>query len=134
MKTRLFPMIFGTLLLACFATQATAQGTNTGPGIQNPGPIDILGEIGVIGSYRMNELGPISHSSETEFIYGECYCPILEDSADDCVKNDREKLNESASKPHKAKSQIAMARLPRESSASVIRRSNVAPANATFHR
>ena len=48
MKTRLFPMIFGTLLLACFATQATAQGTNTGPGIQNPGPIDILG--GVSGS------------------------------------------------------------------------------------
>jgi hypothetical protein len=57
--------------------------------------VDILGEIGVIGSYRMNELGQIKHSSETEFIYGECYCPILEDPGDDCVKNDREKLNES---------------------------------------
>jgi len=57
--------------------------------------IDILGEIGVIGSYRMNELGQIRNFSETEFIFGECYCPILEDSDDDCVRNDREKLIEN---------------------------------------
>lgn len=57
--------------------------------------VDIIGEIGVIGSYRMNELGPIRNFSETEFIYGECSCPILEDPADDCVRNDREKLIEN---------------------------------------
>jgi hypothetical protein len=54
--------------------------------------IDIRGEIGVIGSYRMNELGHIKNFTETEFIYGECSCPILEDPKDDCVRNDREKL------------------------------------------
>lgn len=54
--------------------------------------IDIRGDIGVIGSYRMNELGHIKNFTETEFIYGECSCPILEDPKDDCVRNDREKL------------------------------------------
>ncbi len=29
---------------------------------------------------------------ETEFIYGECFCPILEDPEEDCIENDREKL------------------------------------------
>ena len=57
--------------------------------------IDITGEIGVIGTYRMNELGPIRNFSEAEFIYGECSCLILEDPADDCVRNDREKLIEN---------------------------------------
>jgi hypothetical protein len=57
--------------------------------------IDIRGEIGVIGSYRMHELGHIKNFSETEFIYGECSCPILEDPKDDCVRNDREKLVET---------------------------------------
>jgi len=57
--------------------------------------IDILGEIGVIGSYRMNELGHIRNFSETEFIHGQCSCPILEDPNDDCVRNDREKLIEN---------------------------------------
>jgi hypothetical protein len=57
--------------------------------------IDIRGEVGVIGSYRMNELGHIRNFPETEFIYGECTCPILEDPDDDCVSNDREKLVDS---------------------------------------
>lgn len=57
--------------------------------------IDILGEIGCIGSYRLNELGYLRHAAQAEFLYGECYCPILEDPADDCVRNDREKLVET---------------------------------------
>lgn len=57
--------------------------------------IDIRGEIGVLGSYRMNELGHIKNFAETEFIYGECFCPILEDPKEDCVRNDREKLVEN---------------------------------------
>jgi hypothetical protein len=54
--------------------------------------IDILGEIGCIGSYRMNDLGFMRYSSETEFLYGECECPLLEDASLNSVKNDREKL------------------------------------------
>lgn len=57
--------------------------------------IDIRGEIGVIGSYRMHELGHVKYFTETEFIYGECFCPILEDPKSDCVRNDREKLVEN---------------------------------------
>jgi len=54
--------------------------------------IDILGEIGVIASYRIHELPQLKQYAQAEFIFGECYCPILEDPDEDCVKNDREKL------------------------------------------
>jgi hypothetical protein len=54
--------------------------------------IDILGQIGVIASYRIHELVHITQYAQAEFILGECFCPILEDPDDDCVKNDREKL------------------------------------------
>ena len=43
----------------------------------------------------MHELGHVKNFTETEFIYGECFCPILEDPKDDCVRNDREKLVEN---------------------------------------
>lgn len=54
--------------------------------------VDVIGEMGCIGSYRMNELGFLRYASESEFIYGECECPLLEDPENDSVKNDREKL------------------------------------------
>ena len=54
--------------------------------------IDILGEVGCIGSYRMNELGFLRYAQEAEFIYGECECVLLEDDEFNCVRNDREKL------------------------------------------
>jgi len=57
--------------------------------------IDIIGEIGVIASYRVSELGYVRHLSPAEFIYGECYCLILEDPEEDCVMNDRSKLVEN---------------------------------------
>ena len=53
--------------------------------------IDIAGEVGIIGSYATHELGG-NVPAAAEFIYGECYCPKLEDPAEDLVKNDREKL------------------------------------------
>lgn len=53
--------------------------------------IDILGEIGVIGSYQLYELG-VTGFPHAAFIYGECEAPILEDPANDCVSNDRAKL------------------------------------------
>ena len=57
--------------------------------------IDFLGEVGVIASYRIHELGATRFSGQTEFIYGECECPILEDPENDCVRNDRQKLIET---------------------------------------
>lgn len=55
--------------------------------------IDIIGELGVIASYYLNELG--LYSPQSDFIYGECECEILEDPTSDCVKNDRAKLVEN---------------------------------------
>ena len=59
--------------------------------------IDILGEIGVIGSYQLSEMG-VNGFPHAAFIYGE-FGPsqegdasILEDEANDCVTNDRSKL------------------------------------------
>lgn len=59
--------------------------------------IDILGEVGVIGSYQLSELGVMSWPY-AHFVYGE-FSPahegepsILEDSENDCVTNDRSKL------------------------------------------
>lgn len=57
--------------------------------------IDIIGEIGVIASYKIQELGYVSRLSSSEFIYGECSCPTLEDPDDDCVRNDRSTLVEN---------------------------------------
>ena len=57
--------------------------------------IDIIGAIGVIASYKIQEIGYVSRLSPAEFIYGECYCPILEDPNDDCVRNDRSTLVEN---------------------------------------
>lgn len=56
--------------------------------------IDFLGEIGVVASYQIHELGRFS-SGFTDFVYGECVCPIMEDEEDDCVRNDREKFIKS---------------------------------------
>lgn len=57
--------------------------------------IDFIGEVGVIGTYRIHELGSTRFSGQVEFIYGECECPILEDPDHDCVRNDRQKLLEN---------------------------------------
>ncbi len=57
--------------------------------------IDFIGEVGVIGSYRVHELGATRFSSQVEFLYGECECPILEDPDHDSVRNDRQKLLET---------------------------------------
>lgn len=57
--------------------------------------VDFMGEVGVIGSYRIHELGPTRYSAQAEFIYGECDCPILEDPEYDSVRNDRQKLLEN---------------------------------------
>lgn len=57
--------------------------------------IDIIGEVGAIASYQIQELGYVNRLSQAEFIYGECTCRILEDPDDDCVKNDRSILVEN---------------------------------------
>lgn len=55
--------------------------------------IDIAGGVGIIGSYAVHELGG-NVPAAAEFVYGECFCPKLEDPKEDLVKNDREKLVE----------------------------------------
>ncbi len=57
--------------------------------------IDIVGEIGVIASYTMQQIGFLRYYPQAQYIYGECTCPILEDQDYDCVQNDREKLVEN---------------------------------------
>lgn len=54
--------------------------------------IDIVGEIGVIASYNMQQIGFLRYYPQAQYIYGECSCPILEDPDYDCVQNDRERL------------------------------------------
>ncbi len=57
--------------------------------------VDIIGEIGVIASYKMSEIGPLRYYPQAQSIYGECKCPILEDPEYDSVQNDRDKLAEN---------------------------------------
>lgn len=57
--------------------------------------IDFLGEIGIIASYQIASDLPVRNFPQAAFIYGECKCPILEDSENDTVKNDRTKLVEN---------------------------------------
>lgn len=54
--------------------------------------IDIIGEIGVVASYTMQQVGFLKYYPQAQYIYGECTCPILEDPDSDCIQNDREKL------------------------------------------
>ena len=55
--------------------------------------IDILGDLGVIASYRVHELEYAGRLPQRAFIYGECECPILEDpEITSVIKNDRSKL------------------------------------------
>lgn len=54
--------------------------------------VDIIGEIGVIASYNMQQVGFLRYYPQAQYIYGECSCPILEDPEFDSVQNDRERL------------------------------------------
>lgn len=54
--------------------------------------LDVIGEIGSIGSHDITSLGLTNHPAHGDFIFGELYCPKLEDPAYKCVANDRERL------------------------------------------
>lgn len=69
------------------SSEALVKGTKLG----ELNRIDVLGEIGVIGSYQLFEMG-VTGFPDAAFIYGECEVPILESSENDCVSNDRAKL------------------------------------------
>lgn len=79
----------GRLILRTSA-EALARGTKS----EELNRIDILGEIGVIGSYQLYEMG-VNGFPDAAFIYGECNVPILEDPQHDCVSNDRAKLEKN---------------------------------------
>lgn len=57
--------------------------------------IDFLGDLGVIASYKLHELGRFGFSNQLEFIYGECVIPILEQREYDSISNDRQKFIEN---------------------------------------
>lgn len=57
--------------------------------------VDIIGELGVIGSYKLQEIPTQGYFPQLAFIYGECECPMLENPEADCVQNDRSKLVEN---------------------------------------
>lgn len=54
--------------------------------------LDVIGEIGSIGSHDIVSLGLVTNPAHGDFIFGELYCPKLEDPDYKCVANDREKL------------------------------------------
>ena len=54
--------------------------------------LDVTGEVGSIGSHEIISLGLANHPAHGDFIFGELYCPKLEDPTYKCVANDREKL------------------------------------------
>jgi hypothetical protein len=82
----------GKLILKT-SSEALSRGTILG----ELNRIDILGEIGVIGSYSLYEIG-VNNFPAAGFIYGEFgpsqegEASILEDPENDCVSNDRTKL------------------------------------------
>lgn len=75
------------------SSEALARGSKLG----ELNRIDILGEIGVIGSYHLSEMG-VTSFPHAAFIYGDFgpahdgEASILEDPSNDCVSNDRAKL------------------------------------------
>lgn len=75
------------------STEALSKGSRLG----ELNRIDILGEIGVIGSYQLSEMG-VTGWPYAAFVYGEFgparegEASILEDPTNDCVSNDRAKL------------------------------------------
>jgi hypothetical protein len=68
---------------------STSKDTLRGTGANR---VDVTGEIGVIGSHEIGSLGLTAHPAQGDFIFGELFCPKLEDPAYKCVANDRDKL------------------------------------------
>jgi hypothetical protein len=68
---------------------STSKDTLRGTGANR---IDVVGAIGVIGSHDVGTLALTDHAAHGDFIYGELFCPKLEDPEYKCVSNDREKL------------------------------------------
>ena len=77
--------------------KTSAEALSRGSKLGELNRIDILGEIGVIGSYQLSEMG-VTGFPYASFIYGEFgpahegEASILEDPKNDCVSNDRAKL------------------------------------------
>lgn len=58
--------------------------------------VDVIGELGVIATYKISELEGAALLPQHVFIYGECVCPILEDPDEvSVIQNDRSKLVET---------------------------------------
>jgi hypothetical protein len=76
---------FPDAFLQLEASRNTLRGTGANR-------IDVIGEIGIVGSHDITSLGLTGHPAQGDFIYGELYCPKLEDPEYKCVANDRDRL------------------------------------------
>jgi len=74
--------------------KTSSEALGRGGKLDDLNRIDFIGEIGVVASYQIFELG-VRSFPQAAFIYGECECPILENPNNDCVRNDRTKLVEN---------------------------------------
>jgi hypothetical protein len=69
----------------------TSEEPLKGSNFKGMNSIDFLGEVGVIASYEIEQLGYFKASNFSEFLYGECSANAMEDKY---VRNDREKFVE----------------------------------------
>lgn len=67
----------------------TSRDSLRGTGLNR---VDVIGEIGSIGSHDIPSLSLEKHPAHGDFIYGELYCPKLECEEYHLVDNDRERL------------------------------------------
>jgi hypothetical protein len=67
----------------------TSKDSLRGTGLNR---VDVIGEIGSIGSHDIPSLSLEKHPAHGDFIYGELYCPKLESEEYHLVDNDRERL------------------------------------------
>src|SRR5207244_1544246 len=77
----------GSLILRVAADPFAARGADAALN-----SIDIKGKVGVIATYRINELG-VANIIGGQFVFGECRCPVLEQLG--CKENDRKHLSDN---------------------------------------
>jgi len=77
----------GTLTLRVAAEPFPARGADS-----SLNSIDVKGKVGVIATYRIQELG-VSNLIGSQFVYGQCSCPVLEQLG--CKENPRKRLAEN---------------------------------------
>ena len=93
----MYKNISDKIILKLFTSEEPLKGIK----YKGSNSIDFLGEVGVLANYEIHELGNFFKSFiYSEFIYGECFCPSMQDPRNDqdYVKNDRSKFTDGPKK------------------------------------